>query len=96
MILIKGDWYDIKDLDDAIQLVREDYNYELADRIEELVNELKNDYDCQLYDIQTDCDSYEQESLSKDDRILTLEDEVDELNQEVESLNRQIEGFMEE
>ena len=88
MILIKGDWYAIRDLDDAIKLIREDYNYDLADRIEELVNELNLDHSSDMSDLQDECDMLENECANKEDRISTLEDEVESLNQEIESLNR--------
>ena len=39
MIMIKDEWYDIKDLDDVVKLVKDEFNYDLANRIEELVNE---------------------------------------------------------
>ena len=88
MILIKGDWHEIRDLDDAIKLIREDYNYDLADRIDELVNELNLDHNSDMSDLQEKCDMLENERANKEDRISTLEDEVESLNQEIESLNR--------
>ena len=86
MILIKGDWYKIKDLDDAIQLIREDYNYDLADRIDELVNELNLDHSSDMSDLQDECDMLENECANKEDRISTLEDEVESLNEKIEEL----------
>ena len=90
MILIKGEWCKIRDLDDAIQLVREDYNYGLADRIEELVNELNSDHNSDMSDLQEKCDMLENECDNMEDRISTLEDEVEELNEEVMELERQV------
>ena len=87
MILIKGEWCKIRDLDDAIQLIREDYNYGLADRIEELVNELNLDHNSDMSDL---ADGWEDECANKDDRISTLEDEVESLNEEVMELERQV------
>ena len=90
MILIKGDWHEIRNLDDAIQLIREDYNYDLAYRIDELVNELNLDYSSDMSDLQEKCDMLEDECANNDDRISTLEDEVDSLNEEVMELERQV------
>ena len=90
MILIKGDWYDIKDLDDAIQLVREDYNYGLADRIEELVDKLNLEHNSDVSELQEKCDMLENECDNMEDRISTLEDEVESLNKEVMELERQV------
>lgn len=90
MILIKGDWHEIRDLDDAIQLIREDYNYDLAYRIDELVNELNLDHNSDMSDLQEKCDMLEDECANKDDRISTLEDEVESLNEEVMELERQV------
>ena len=88
MILIKSNCYEIKNLDDAIQLIREDYNYEVADTIDELVNELNLDHSSDMSNLQDECDMLENECANKEDRISTLEDEVESLNQEIESLNR--------
>ena len=52
MILIKEQWYDIRDLGDVVKLVREEFNYELADRIEELIDELKSDHESDMRDLQ--------------------------------------------
>ena len=52
MILIKEQWYDVRDLADVVKLVREEFNYELADRIEELVDELKSDHESDMRDLQ--------------------------------------------
>ena len=84
-----SDWYDIRNLDDAIQLIREDYDY-VAYRIDELVNELNLDHNSDMSDLQEKCDMLENECANKDDRISTLEDEVDSLNEEVMELERQV------
>ena len=52
MILIKEQWYDVRDLGDVVKLVREEFNYELADRIEGLVDELKSDHESDMIDLQ--------------------------------------------
>ena len=90
MILIKDNWYKIRDLDDAIQLIREDYNYDLADRIDELVNELNLDHSSDMSDLQDECDMLENECANKEDRISTLEDEVESLKEEVVELEQQV------
>ena len=90
MILIKGDWHEIIDLGDAIQLIRKDYNYDLADRIDELVNELNLDHSSDMSDLQDECDMLENECANKEDRISTLEDEVESLKEEVMELERQV------
>lgn len=83
MILIKEQWYDIGDLNDVVKLVREEFNYDLADRIEELVDELKLDYESDMRNLQDECDD-------KDDRIITLEDEIEMLQDDIKELNEQI------
>ena len=90
MILIKDDWYDIRNLDDAIQLIREDYNYGLANRIEEISMELSLDHISDVSDLQEKCDMLENECDNMEDRISTLEDEVESLNEEVMELERQV------
>ena len=52
MILIKEQWYDVRDLDDVVKLIRKEFNYDLADKIEELVDELKSDHEADMRDLQ--------------------------------------------
>ena len=52
MILIKEQWYDVRDLDDVVKLIRKEFNYDLADKIEELVDELKSDHESDMRDLQ--------------------------------------------
>ena len=90
MILIKDEWYDIRDLDDVVKLVREEFNYNLADKIEELSMELNLDHNSDMSDLQEKCDMLENECDNMEDRISTLEDEVEELNKEIMDLEQQI------
>lgn len=90
MILIKDEWYDIRDLDDAIQLIREYYNYGLANKMDELVNKLNLDHNSDMSYLQEKCDMLENECDNMEDRISTLEDEVESLNEEVMELERQV------
>ena len=50
--MIKEQWYDVRCLDDVVKLVREEFNYGLADRIEGLVDELKSDHESDMRDLQ--------------------------------------------
>ena len=90
MILIKDEWYDIRNLDDVVKLVREEFNYNLADKIEELSMELNLDHISDVSDLQEKCDMLENECDNMEDRISTLEDEVESLNEEVMELERQV------
>ena len=90
MILIKDDWYEIRDLDDVVKLVREEFSYDLADKIEELSMELSLDHNSDMSDLQEKCDMLENECDNMEDRISTLEDEVESLNEEVMELERQV------
>ena len=83
MILIKEQWYDVRDLDDVVKLIRKEFNYDLADKIEELVDELKSDHESDMRDLQDECDSYENECDNKDDRISILEDDIESLQDEI-------------
>ena len=100
MIMIKEQWYDVRDLDDVIKLVREEFNYDLADKIEELVDSERLDYESEISDLEDEinsineeCDNlkneidlYESACLKKDERLEILEDEKDELIEEIRDL----------
>lgn len=40
MIYIEGHWETVDDLQDVIRIIREYYNYELADKMEELMESI--------------------------------------------------------
>lgn len=90
MILIKDEWYDIRDLDDVARLVRDNFDHDLADRIEDLSMELSLDHISDVSELQEKCDMFEDECANLEDRISTLEDEVESLNDEVMELERQV------
>lgn len=92
MILINEQWYEVRDLGDIAKLIREEFNYDLADKIEELVGVLKSDYESEMRDLQDECDSYENECDNKDDRISTLEDDIELLQDEIKYWSSQVVG----
>ncbi len=75
MILIKGEWCKIRNLDDAIKLIREEFNYGLADRIEELVHAERLDYEFEISDLEDENEELIGEIRDLEDEIRTLESE---------------------
>ena len=86
MIQINEEWYDPKDLDDICSITRELFNYDLADKLCELVEELKTDSEYELDSKQDEIDSLESDISDKDSRIYDLEQEVKRLEEEIKEL----------
>ena len=89
MILINNEWYNPKDLDDVSTIVREEFSYDLADKMDELVKEINLENDT-ILELAKD----EIEDLT--DYIDSIREDISELNQEIESLNEQIEYWSSE
>lgn len=81
MILIKEQWYNIRDLDDAIKLIRDEFNYDLADKMEELVEVSNRDYEDRLEWKDNDIDNFNEEINNLMNDIQDLQNEIDELRE---------------
>lgn len=85
MILINDNWEYVNNLEDVLKIIREQYNYELADKLEELLP----DY------TEEDYWALESELADKEDEIMNLEDEIDKLEDTIEKLEEKIKEFKE-
>lgn len=99
MVLIKGEWYDIIDLDDAVKLIREEFNYDLADRIEELVKENNLDKDIvlgsandEIDDLKDYIDDLKLDNSDLNNIISELRDEIKDLEESIKYWSSQVVG----
>ena len=74
---MNGNWEQIYDLQDVSTLIREYYNRDLADELDQLIDETHQDFQCELRE--------------KEDKISELEDDIFDLESEVEYLEKQVE-----
>ena len=81
MILVNDNWEQVHDLQDVSKIIREYYNRDLADELDELIPEHTDE---EYEELQWDYDK-------KCDKITDLENEIDELNEEIEMLEIKIE-----
>ena len=81
MILVNDNWVQIHDLQDVSKIIREYYNRDLADELDELIPEHTDE---EYEELQWDYDQ-------KCDKVLELVDEIDELREEIERLESKIE-----
>ena len=110
MILINEQWYEVRDLDDIVTIIKEQFNYDLSDKMDELIKEVEFDEDYKVKDLLLDISNLEDDVSNKDYEINELQKEIEELqmeldskdseiehlNQEIESLNEQIEYWSSE
>ena len=76
MILIGENWEKIRNLQDVSNIIREYYNSDLADEMDNLIPEHSDDeYEDLAFDLN-----------NKEEKIISLEDEIDTLENKVETL----------
>lgn len=81
MILIGENWEQIRNLQDVSNIIREYYNSDLADEMDNLIPEHSDDeYEDLAFDLN-----------NKEEKIISLEDEIDTLENKVETLEEKIE-----
>ena len=81
MILVNDNWEQIYDLQDVSKIIRENYNRDLADELDELIPEhTDKEYEGLQWDYDQKCD-----------KITDLENEIDDLEKEIERLESKIE-----
>lgn len=83
MILIGGNWEEVRDLEDAANLVRYYYNSELANEIECLIPGYTNEDYYELLEKVQDLED-ENKKLQDENNVLDLEN--DKLREEIEKL----------
>ena len=82
MILINDIWHDPKDLDDVSKIIRELFNEDLADKMDELVEASNRDYEDNLEWKDNEIDNLNEEINNLMNDIQDLQNEIDELREE--------------
>lgn len=81
MILVNDNWEQIYDLRDVSKIIRENYNRDLADELDKLIPEHKDEeYEGLQWDYDQKCN-----------KVIDLENEIDDLEKEIERLESKIE-----
>ena len=88
MILINDNWEDVRDLKDISKIIREYYNRDLADEMDEMIHEHTDeeyrDLEWQLEEKDGDITSLEDENDTLKNRIEILEDKIEELEEKLD------------
>lgn len=80
MILVNGNWVQIRDLQDISNIIRENYNRDLADELDKLIPEhTDEEYEGLQWDYDQKCD-----------KVIDLENEIYDLEKEIERLESKI------
>lgn len=92
MILINDIWYEIYDLQDCVEIIKENYNEELAKEIENLIPEhLDQDY----YELQAKCDDLNDDIEELEDKLDISETTIEELENRIDELEQQLSEYEE-
>lgn len=81
MVLVNNNWEQVKTLRDVIKIIRENYNEELADELDELIPEHTDE----------EYEKLEWKYGLEYNKVAELENEVDDLRDEIERLEIKIE-----
>ena len=81
MILVNNNWEQVHNLQDVSKIIREYYNRDLADELDELIPEHTDE----------EYEELEWKYGLEYDKVLELVDEIDELREEIERLESKIE-----
>lgn len=80
MILVNDNWEQIYDLQDVSKIIRENYNEDLADELDELIPEhTASEYENLQWDYYEKCD-----------KLTDLENEIDDLKEEIERTEKRV------
>ena len=79
MIMINNEWYDVKELVDVEDIIRNNYSEELADEMKKLVDNVNGLHNVEISHLE--------------DKIDDLNDELDELKEEMNDLETRLEIY---
>lgn len=92
MILINDIWYEIYDLQDCVEIIKENYNEELAKEIENLILE---HLDQGYYKLQGTYDNLNDYMEKLEDKLDITETTIKELENRIEGLEQQLSEYEE-
>lgn len=92
MILINDNWEEVRDLQDISNIIREHYNYHLADKLDEFLSMYEDHYEleCELEELHSEMYSLEDELSVKESEVEELEDKITELEDKISELEETI------
>lgn len=92
MILINDIWYEIYDLQDCVKIIKENYNEELGEEIEDLIPEYS---DQDYYELQGICDDLNDDIEELQDKLDVSETTIEELENRIDELEQQLSEYEE-
>lgn len=88
MILVNDNWEQVNDLQDVSKIIRENYNYDLADELDKLIPEYTDE---EYEDLLCDYNMESEKITDLENEISNLEKENKRLEEKVEELETKIE-----
>jgi len=90
---VNDNWEQVRNLQDISKIIRENYNEDLADELDELIPEHTNE---EYYSLECEISDKDSEISSLEDEISSLELENENLENKIEELEEQIESLEDE
>lgn len=87
MILVNNNWEEVRDLQDVSRIIRENYNYDLADELDKLIPEHADE---EYYDLESQLSDKDFEISTLEDDISYKDGELDRQDEEIEDLKKEI------
>lgn len=90
MVLINDNWEEVRDLEDVSKIIREYFNEDLADEMDQMIPEHTDEeyqnLEWQLEEKDDDITSLKDENDTLENRIEILEEKIEELEEKLEKL----------
>lgn len=97
MVLVNDTWFEVYDLQDISKIIRDIYNYDLADEMDKLLEEIPKhtdaefySLDCALEDAINEIEDYKDEINGLNIDVSDLKEEIDQLNKEKDELKARL------
>lgn len=87
MIYVGGDWKVIRELYDVVEIVRENYNDDLADELEKLIPKYTDE---EYYELECSAKDLEDENSTLEEELSDKEAEIDRKDERIEELEKRI------
>lgn len=89
MVLINGNWEQVKNFDDVLRIVRENIGDEFAKEVERIGNEPDEDLQDRIWQLENDLEELELGTEDYDD----IQNRLEELNDNLDKLYKYVEKY---
>ena len=87
MVLVNGNWEDVRDIYDISKIIRQQFNSDLADELDKLIPKHTDD---EYYELECELEEKHSEISELEDELSYKDGELDRQDEEIEDLEKRI------